>query len=175
MAPATLIKQLRAAGCQLRADGEQLRVQDPGRALTDDLRQAIREHKAELIESIRAEAPKWIVERNLNPTSVAEAFRRYVAETHGGQMPDWPHGTLLARLNAWLQPQGEKPTTLPVLRDALGMHAAWAENPSATIARCPMCGGTNWGPSGRRKVDGAEVWHCITCADQHTPIDEGAV
>jgi hypothetical protein len=56
MAPSQLIKQLSDAGCRLRADRDQLRVQDPERRLTNDLRQALREHKAELLRLLRAEA-----------------------------------------------------------------------------------------------------------------------
>ena len=43
MAPSELIERLSAVGCRLRADGEQLRVRAPEHALTDDLRQTIRE------------------------------------------------------------------------------------------------------------------------------------
>jgi TubC N-terminal docking domain len=49
MSPTELTQRLAAAGCQLRIDGEQLCVRYPGHALTDALRQSIREHKAELI------------------------------------------------------------------------------------------------------------------------------
>jgi len=49
MAPSGLIEMLKAAGCRLQADGDQLRVQDPERNLTDDLRAAIRQHKEALL------------------------------------------------------------------------------------------------------------------------------
>jgi hypothetical protein len=44
-----LLTALISSGCRLIPNGETLRVQDPHRALTDDLRQAIRQHKAVLL------------------------------------------------------------------------------------------------------------------------------
>lgn len=49
MTAAELLTMLTAAGCRLIPEGEQLRVQDPQHALTDELRQAIRQHKQELL------------------------------------------------------------------------------------------------------------------------------
>jgi hypothetical protein len=49
MTLAELVPVLQTAGCRLIPEGEQLRVQDPKHALTDNLRQAIREHKAALL------------------------------------------------------------------------------------------------------------------------------
>ena len=203
MAPSELIERLSAAGCRLRADGEQLRVHDPKRILTDDLRQAIREHKPELLRLLRSEpandtpapcptcgdperwpttrgpvcptcwlaasvptpAPEWIAEQNLDPESIAEAFPRYLAETSGGTLPDWPQGQLLSQFTLWLEAQGERPTTLPVLRQALRMPAARTENRPSYLAICSGCGGAQWGPTGRHTEDGAEVWCCCrTCA-----------
>jgi hypothetical protein len=54
MSPIELIQELAAASCKLRVYGEQLIVRDPERALTDDLREAIRHHKAELLTLLRA-------------------------------------------------------------------------------------------------------------------------
>jgi hypothetical protein len=50
MNAAELFWHLTCGGCRLLQDGEQLRIQDPRRMLTDDLRHAIREHKAALLE-----------------------------------------------------------------------------------------------------------------------------
>jgi hypothetical protein len=44
-----LLTSLTQAGCRLIPHGDQLRVQDPQHALTDALRQAIRQHKPELL------------------------------------------------------------------------------------------------------------------------------
>ena len=52
-----LVTALTAAGCQLRREGEQLRIKDPQHALTDDLRQAIREHKAALLVMLAQPTP----------------------------------------------------------------------------------------------------------------------
>lgn len=49
MTAAQLFQTLTARGCRLLQDGEQLRIQDPQHALTDDLRQTIRQHKATLL------------------------------------------------------------------------------------------------------------------------------
>jgi hypothetical protein len=49
MTPAALLTILIAVGCRLIPDGDVLRVQDPRRALTDALRQTIRERKATLL------------------------------------------------------------------------------------------------------------------------------
>ena len=57
MPPGELITALRTAGCRLVQDGEQLRVQDPHHALTDDLRQAIRQHKVSLLALLAQSAP----------------------------------------------------------------------------------------------------------------------
>ena len=49
MHPANLLSMLRQGGCRLISDGQTLRVHDPQRTLTDELRQAIREFKSELL------------------------------------------------------------------------------------------------------------------------------
>jgi len=52
-----LFVHLTAAGCQLIPEGEHLRVQDPQHALTNDVRQAIRQHKAALLALLTQPAP----------------------------------------------------------------------------------------------------------------------
>ena len=53
-----LFLQLTAAGCSLsREEGERLRVHDPRHALTDELRQQIREHKIALLAMLTPERP----------------------------------------------------------------------------------------------------------------------
>lgn len=53
-----LFLTLTAASCSLsREGGERLRVHDPQHALTDDLRQQIREHKAALLALLTPERP----------------------------------------------------------------------------------------------------------------------
>ncbi len=49
MEPAALLQKLREAGCEIVPDGDRLRVRYPAGALTDDLREAIRQYKAELL------------------------------------------------------------------------------------------------------------------------------
>jgi hypothetical protein len=49
MTPGELVTALHTVGCRLIPEGEHLRVQDPQHALTGDLRQAIRQHKAALL------------------------------------------------------------------------------------------------------------------------------
>jgi len=55
MTPVELITALHTVGCQLIPEGEHLRVQDPQHALTDDLRQPIREHKQDLLTILTPE------------------------------------------------------------------------------------------------------------------------
>jgi hypothetical protein len=50
-----LLLHLIAASCQLTRQGETLRVHDPQHALTDDLRQQIREHKQDLLAILTPE------------------------------------------------------------------------------------------------------------------------
>ena len=57
MTPGELVTALHTAGCRLIPEGEHLRVQDPQHVLTDDLRQAIREHKAALLALLAQRAP----------------------------------------------------------------------------------------------------------------------
>jgi len=52
-----LFVHLTAAGCQLTRQGDTLRVHDPQHALTDTLRQQIREHKAALLVLLTPERP----------------------------------------------------------------------------------------------------------------------
>ena len=63
-----LFVHLTAAGCHLTRQGERLRVHDPQYALTDVLRDAIRQHKGALLEMLtperriplpRSPAPCW--------------------------------------------------------------------------------------------------------------------
>ena len=57
MNPLDLFLHLCAAGCQLIRQGDTLRVHDPQHVLTDDLRQAIRQHKAALLGLLAQPAP----------------------------------------------------------------------------------------------------------------------
>ena len=105
---------------------------------------------------------RWLVERDLDPESVKAALDTCLATEWGGVMPDVPQGRLLSRLNTWLEGQGRRPTTWPVMRAALGVEDLIKPR-RAVIAPCPRCGGTDWGDSGRREADGAAVWQCRTC------------
>jgi TubC N-terminal docking domain len=51
--PTQLMARLLAAGCQLIPEGEQLRVRDPQKALTDELRALIRQSKPAILELLR--------------------------------------------------------------------------------------------------------------------------
>jgi hypothetical protein len=104
---------------------------------------------------------RWLVERDFDPASIKAALAVCLATEWGGVMPDVPQGRLLSRLNAWLEGQGRKPTTWPVMRAALGEGLITLRR--AVIAPCPRCGGTDWGDSGRREANGIEVWQCRTC------------
>lgn len=58
MTPVELLTALTAAGCRLIPDGEQLRIEDSQQALTDDLRQAIRQHKTALLTLLTPRLPR---------------------------------------------------------------------------------------------------------------------
>jgi hypothetical protein len=51
--PTQLMARLLAAGCQLIPEGEQLRVRDPQKALTDELRALIRQYKPAILDLLR--------------------------------------------------------------------------------------------------------------------------
>src|SRR5215471_14258819 len=70
MTPSELAATLTTARCRLIPEGETLRVQDPQHALTDDLRQAIREHKAALLALLAQPTP---VHDATTPTPAAVA------------------------------------------------------------------------------------------------------
>ncbi len=57
MTPTALLDRLRALGVEVRAEGDKLRYRAPAGVLTPDLRQAIREHKAALLELLRPATP----------------------------------------------------------------------------------------------------------------------
>jgi hypothetical protein len=129
MAPTELIQRLTSAGCQVRIDGESLRVRDPEHALTDELRDAIRQHKAELLQLLRADPA------NDKPKPCPAC----------GDVERWPTTRGLICPTCWLAASAPEPVP-------------------CYIKRCVTCGGTSWGPSGRRAADGAELWHCRMCA-----------
>ena len=56
MTAVELFTALTATGCRLMPDGERLRIQDPQQALTDPLRQAIRQQKAALLALLTQDA-----------------------------------------------------------------------------------------------------------------------
>jgi hypothetical protein len=56
MIAATLIESLSSRGLSVLADGDTIKI-SPSAALTDEDRQAIRDHKAELLELLRRSEP----------------------------------------------------------------------------------------------------------------------
>jgi len=57
MQPTQVIDLLIAAGCQLIPDGSQLRVRDPQRFLTDEVRYYLRRHKTAILRLLCADQP----------------------------------------------------------------------------------------------------------------------
>lgn len=57
MTAITILDRLRSLGVQVYAEGETLRYRAPVGVLTEDLRQAIRENKAALLELLRPATP----------------------------------------------------------------------------------------------------------------------
>ena len=169
-----LLNRALDAGIEIHADGEQLQVRGPKRHA--GMIRELFEHESELLAILRTKdaltAPasqvgpaaeaQWLVERDLDPASIKDALAVYLATEWDGPRSDVSQGKLLSRFNAWLEGQGRKPTTLPVMRSALGVKEP-IKPLRAVIAPCPRCGGTDWGDSGRRETDGTEVWQCRTC------------
>lgn len=56
METSKLLTELQQRGVNLTVDGDNLRYVAPKGALTDELRQAIKDHKAELLELLQADA-----------------------------------------------------------------------------------------------------------------------
>lgn len=63
MEPAALLQKLREIGCELRPEGDRLRVRAPAGVLTDELRSLIREHKGELLHLLSAGEAGRVVTR----------------------------------------------------------------------------------------------------------------
>lgn len=61
MTPTALLDHLRALGAEVCVEGDKLRYRAPAGVLTDDLRQAIREHKAALLELLRPFTPPVVL------------------------------------------------------------------------------------------------------------------
>lgn len=56
---AALLETLERLDLSVRVDGESLQVRGPRAAMTPDLEQAIRAHKAELVQLVAADADGW--------------------------------------------------------------------------------------------------------------------
>lgn len=73
MGALALLQKLREIGCELRPEGDQVRVRYPAGVMTDELRAAIREHKAALIALLsRGEAGQEEVQSSPAPTVPAD-------------------------------------------------------------------------------------------------------
>jgi len=78
MTATELSARLELTGCRLRVDGEFLRVRGP---LTDDLRRAIREHKAALTALVRQRVEEDLVPKA--PCSRCGGRRFWISRAHG--------------------------------------------------------------------------------------------
>ncbi len=83
--PTALIRTLQRGGCRLVPDEGVLRVQDPYHTLTDELRQAIRQHKSALLAILHPKPPRLAgglpVTRTDAPCAVCgeDQFQQHVA------------------------------------------------------------------------------------------------
>ena len=57
-----VLTALAAVGCQVHAEGDALHVRDPQRALTDDLRQSIRQHKLAILALLLRDALRHLLQ-----------------------------------------------------------------------------------------------------------------
>jgi hypothetical protein len=90
-----LLAELKRRGVTLRADGDKLYVRAPVGALTDELRQAIRARKAEIMATLRGDYVVVPIER----------LRDFLAE-HGLEVVGggWPDGEVRPVL--WVRKNG---------------------------------------------------------------------
>ena len=57
-----VLSALAAVGCEVHAEGDALHVRDPQKALTDDLRQAIRQHKLAILAILLRDAMRRLLQ-----------------------------------------------------------------------------------------------------------------
>jgi hypothetical protein len=57
-----LLSTLTTAGCQLRVEGDALHVYDPQKSLTDELRQAISQHKLAILSLLLRDAMRRLLQ-----------------------------------------------------------------------------------------------------------------
>ena len=57
-----VLATLAAAGCQIRAEGDALHVHDPHKALTDDLRRTVNQHKLAILALLLRDALRRLLQ-----------------------------------------------------------------------------------------------------------------
>ncbi len=57
-----VLSELTSAGCQVHVEGDALHVRDPHKALTDELRQAIRQHKLAILALLLRDALQRVLQ-----------------------------------------------------------------------------------------------------------------
>lgn len=113
--PTQIIARLLAAGCQLIPEGEQLRVRNPQKALTDELRTLIRQSKPAILDLLRQEHP---VATGAGESS--ETPRRFTSELHEAMMPQTSHARLRRRASQAMTspPPAHTPRSTEKIRSA---------------------------------------------------------
>jgi hypothetical protein len=134
-----LFDTLTLAGCRLIPDGDTLRVQDPHRALNDELRTAIRQHKAALLAL-------------LTEPSAPEAGHTYCPGCRATTLDQQADRTTCTACGAFWLPSIDLATDAPHATIRV-THPETGQVLTVGIYRCPDCRETRWGP----RLDRPEV------------------
>jgi hypothetical protein len=120
--PTQLMARLLAAGCQLIPEGDQLRVRDPQKALTDELRALIRQSKPAILDLLRqGQSVATTVGGRPGKTWRPLAQPYDLAMTHpssGRRRPPAPSRDLGQPPQAHASAPGDKPRVEPQAGDA---------------------------------------------------------
>lgn len=73
----TLFKRLQELGCELQADGDRLRVDAPKGILSDELCEAIRRHKPEIVALLQSREKENVRNLDVWPAESLEAESRF--------------------------------------------------------------------------------------------------
>jgi hypothetical protein len=125
MTPVELVTALHTVGCRLIPEGEYLRVQDPQHALTENLRQAIREHKAALLGLLSQPMPAADAVQPTAATPPAPLTRSYPCVVCGRTVR-WDDRGIWRCVACW-PPQEVTPvlTPIPALTERNDEEGVW--------------------------------------------------
>src|SRR5271165_3989407 len=89
-----ILLQVRAAGLSLAAERHGIKIMGPRSAITDDLRDILRIHKAEIIEALTIESGRFIQPPAIMGEQAVERIHTWL------RVLDTPPGTMLGAVEA---------------------------------------------------------------------------